>query len=219
LRFPAFALQQFGRLLSFALLQSSRADGPCFEKGDVMRTISYAAIISTALFAAGSSSRADIVTMFNVSGTAVNQAFTPMGSCGARATCPFSGTLGVDVTNGTVPDIDITFPGLDPFNRVILAEMDPGAFVEATNAPSLGQVLELAFTGSLVGFTGGTITGNVVTTSDLGIALYVVNAGGSITAVPEPSTWAMMLLGFAGLGYAGWRGTRRTAAGSESFRV
>jgi PEP-CTERM motif len=24
-------------------------------------------------------------------------------------------------------------------------------------------------------------------------------------AVPEPSTWALMLLGFAGLGYAGWR--------------
>ena len=27
--------------------------------------------------------------------------------------------------------------------------------------------------------------------------------------VPEPSTWALMLLGFAGLGFAGWR--RRTA--------
>jgi hypothetical protein len=28
---------------------------------------------------------------------------------------------------------------------------------------------------------------------------------GAPTAAPEPSTWAMMLLGFAGLGYAGWR--------------
>ena len=28
------------------------------------------------------------------------------------------------------------------------------------------------------------------------------------SAVPEPSTWAMMLLGFAGLGYAGYRRTR-----------
>jgi phospholipase/lecithinase/hemolysin len=25
---------------------------------------------------------------------------------------------------------------------------------------------------------------------------------------PEPSTWAMMLLGFAGLGFAGWRARR-----------
>ena len=139
-----------------------------------MRTISYAAIISIALFAAGSSSRADTIRLFNVSGTAVNQSSVPVSpSCGALATCPFSGTLDVDVTNGTVPDIDITFPSLDPFNRVVFSTNSP-AFVEATNAPSLGQVLELSFTGSLVGFTGGTITGQVVTTSDLGVALFVV---------------------------------------------
>jgi hypothetical protein len=28
---------------------------------------------------------------------------------------------------------------------------------------------------------------------------------GGASAVPEPSTWAMLLIGFAGLGYAGWR--------------
>jgi hypothetical protein len=28
--------------------------------------------------------------------------------------------------------------------------------------------------------------------------------------VPEPSTWAMMLIGFAGLGYAGYRRDRKT---------
>jgi PEP-CTERM motif len=27
--------------------------------------------------------------------------------------------------------------------------------------------------------------------------------------VPEPSTWAMMLVGFAGLGFLGWRGSRK----------
>jgi PEP-CTERM motif len=31
-------------------------------------------------------------------------------------------------------------------------------------------------------------------------------------AVPEPSTWAMMLLGFAGLGFAGRRARRRVIA-------
>ncbi len=31
-------------------------------------------------------------------------------------------------------------------------------------------------------------------------------------AVPEPSTWAMMLVGFAGLGFASYRSTQRRAA-------
>jgi hypothetical protein len=42
-----------------------------------------------------------------------------------------------------------------------------------------------------------------------------VNTGvGAATAVPEPPTWAMMLLGFAGLGFAGYRASRRAAATS-----
>jgi hypothetical protein len=31
-------------------------------------------------------------------------------------------------------------------------------------------------------------------------------------AIPEPRTWAMMLIGFAGLGYAGYRASRRNAS-------
>jgi PEP-CTERM motif len=34
------------------------------------------------------------------------------------------------------------------------------------------------------------------------------------STVPEPSTWGMMLLGFAGLGYAGWRRTRQARPAS-----
>jgi PEP-CTERM motif len=37
---------------------------------------------------------------------------------------------------------------------------------------------------------------------------------GGASAVPEPSTWAMLLIGFAGLGFLGWRGSRKTAARS-----
>jgi hypothetical protein len=33
-----------------------------------------------------------------------------------------------------------------------------------------------------------------------------------VLTVPEPSTWAMMLIGFVGLGFAGYRSTRRSAA-------
>jgi hypothetical protein len=33
---------------------------------------------------------------------------------------------------------------------------------------------------------------------------------GSISAVPEPASWAMMLLGFAGLGFAGYRRAKKS---------
>jgi hypothetical protein len=34
----------------------------------------------------------------------------------------------------------------------------------------------------------------------------------TITSVPEPSTWAMLTIGFAGLGFAGYRASRKSAA-------
>jgi hypothetical protein len=35
---------------------------------------------------------------------------------------------------------------------------------------------------------------------------------GTVETIPEPSTWAMMLLGFAGLGVVGYRRTRRVVS-------
>ena len=46
-------------------------------------------------------------------------------------------------------------------------------------------------------------------TNNVGIGGCDSPPGGSPSgAIPEPSTWAMMLLGFAGLGFAGYRRTR-----------
>ena len=52
--------------------------------------------------------------------------------------------------------------------------------------------------------------------SDAGDSVFTTTSppdpgGVSVVAVPEASTWAMMLIGFAGLGYAGWRGSRKPA--------
>jgi hypothetical protein len=38
----------------------------------------------------------------------------------------------------------------------------------------------------------------------------------NLSIVPEPSTWAMLLLGFAGLGFAGHRRSRKSAARVEA---
>jgi hypothetical protein len=40
----------------------------------------------------------------------------------------------------------------------------------------------------------------------------LVTTTGSAGVVPEPSTWAMMLIGFAGLGFAGYRRARATVS-------
>lgn len=44
-----------------------------------------------------------------------------------------------------------------------------------------------------------------------GTTRYIA-AGSAVGSVPEVSTWAMMLLGFAGLGFAGYRTSRKGAA-------
>jgi hypothetical protein len=43
-----------------------------------------------------------------------------------------------------------------------------------------------------------------------GIGGVITTVISATPSVPEPSTWAMMLLGFAGLGYAGFRQTRKS---------
>jgi hypothetical protein len=68
--------------------------------------------------------------------------------------------------------------------------------------------------GSDAGSSYGSDAGSFV--SDDGVSMvatqFPIDPGiGFLIAVPEASTWAMMLLGFGGLGYAGWRGSRKPA--------
>jgi hypothetical protein len=52
---------------------------------------------------------------------------------------------------------------------------------------------------------GDPLAGVTVDSSDGCIVDNRFLCGGGPTSIPEPSAWTMMLLGFAGLGYAGWR--------------
>jgi hypothetical protein len=66
------------------------------------------------------------------------------------------------------------------------------------------------------GFTiGPGVTSTVLsfTSQDVGSPFGPVVSDVSIAAVPEPSTWAMMMLGFAGLGFMALRRNNRTALG------
>jgi hypothetical protein len=58
------------------------------------------------------------------------------------------------------------------------------------------------------GIFGGTIADYGVAVARTDLALDYVPGGVTASVVPEPSTWGMMLLGFAGVGYAGYRRAR-----------
>jgi hypothetical protein len=71
----------------------------------------------------------------------------------------------------------------------------------------------VAFSTPLVAALNGTYNTDVALS--LQSATYVSGDGvvtGRPSVVPEPSTWAMMLLGFAGLGFGGYRASRKVSA-------
>ena len=173
------------------------------------------ALLSTSLAAAlaPQTARADVTATFDVSGTA--QAMARGERCGDK--CAFFGTLMINVTTGAATAVDITFPGLAAFNslgvsqksgtdwRILADNGDDFAGLTFTTTPTPG---------SLVGFAGGSITsgGSVFELqpdNDLYFVLTGTIAGPvAVAAVPEPSTWAMMALGFGLLGLVGYRKTR-----------
>jgi hypothetical protein len=92
-------------------------------------------------------------------------------------------------------------------------------------ADFLGASSFLDIYGLMFSIGGGTVVdlfsngvGNGVGNAVFGVGVansrtaldYVM--GGVTATAPEPSTWAMMILGFAGLGFAGYRKSRKAAA-------
>ena len=80
--------------------------------------------------------------------------------------------------------------------------------ISGGNAPA-GAVVDL-FDNGVSPTTGVNYGGFGVAVATSAISENYV-AGGVTANLPEPSTWAMMLLGFAGLGFAGYRRSRKAA--------
>jgi PEP-CTERM motif len=97
---------------------------------------------------------------------------------------------------------------------------DPKAFLSVsavgvagvTVTDTIGETFE-PFSFSFVGTGHDTLEIAGQTNPSSWFADDVSVTGAAAGTVPEPSTWAMMLLGFAGLGYAGYRSTRGHAVG------
>lgn len=154
-------------------------------------------------------SQADTISTFDVSGTALNDSTGVLGSCASGATCAFSGTLTMDVTNGNLTAMDVTFPGLASFTSPQFADPESPSvwFIGAFNGSGSGvDALTLFFTtpmttGSLVDFNGGSIIGVGVVKNATSAPEYT-DLSGSITPAsqtPEPSSLALISLGLGAL--------------------
>jgi hypothetical protein len=135
---------------------------------------------------------ADIVT-FDLSGSLAARA----GSC---SPCTLGGDIVIDNTSGTVISVDFTVagesPSVGPFNRFIEFVEGNSELLAVDGASNIFGMFLSGKPGTLVGYTGGGISGNI--TPPVGNPLFVINAGAVLTEVvpaPEPSSVALMLLG------------------------
>ena len=105
----------------------------------------------------------------------------------------------------------------DQFANIVLAPNSLYWIEVSVHSASDGSVIEWGTTADI---SGPGVAGNYSAWSltddgffrNQGIAPFPFDKAleMEVDAVPEPSTWAMMALGFAGLGFAGWRGSRTT---------
>ncbi len=129
---------------------------------------------------------------------------------------------------GTIVDDQGALSGLGPFTingLSLYGGADNLLYYPASGSPAnyvdFGGISFTTATGVdfnfNLGLGGNTGTGAVLNDGVNDPAGYGVPTFGSnnislsVSAVPELSTWAMMLLGFAGLGFAGYRGSRKEA--------
>jgi hypothetical protein len=104
------------------------------------------------------------------------------------------------VTQGT---LFVTDTKTDKVYDVRLTGLDPNAPIIAFNGGSIGGFNEVAVVNPLTGVVETPILTGLSSPHGMDFIPF---------AVPEPSTWALMVLGFAGLGFAGYRRAKAAVA-------
>ena len=93
-----------------------------------------------------------------------------------------------DSANGQPAGVGLNIPGTELFSTSGSPATDPDSFAGTNESPfSASGLFSMTETGNLALRAGGSITG--------------FNESMATTAIPEPSTWAMLALGFGGLAF------------------
>jgi hypothetical protein len=116
----------------------------------------------------------------------------------------FDGTLAVDVTNGTVSSVNVTFPGLTAFADILASSPFSGEWVVSVGVSTLHVILKFTTTmpDSLVGFSGGNITGGDVvdSTGHTSFSTFSGTITPAIATVPDQgSSLTLPVAGASGL--------------------
>ncbi|HEY1779512.1 MAG TPA: PEP-CTERM sorting domain-containing protein [Roseiarcus sp.] len=155
------------------------------------------ALVVLAALAAPSSARADVTEVFNLFGEFENAS-------------TLSGTVTIDVTKGSATAIDASADGFEFKDITTQGPQFSEYVVRAVTAGAADQ-LYLAFgVGSLLGFGGSSLSPD---TNVNGISLKGGGANPSESSpVPEPSSWALLIVGFLGVGFFAARRAGRSTA-------
>ena len=154
-------------------------------------------LLLLAALAAPGAARADVTEVFNLFGEFDN------GST-------LSGTLTVDTTAGSATAIDAFADGFE-FKTITGQSSGLEYTIDADAAGNAAQLSLVFGVHSLVGYGGSSLSPD---TTLNGISLKGGGANPAESApVPEPSSWAMLIVGFLGVAlFATRRGRRSTAA-------
>jgi hypothetical protein len=139
-------------------------------------------------------------SIFDLSATTISSTSSVNGTPSA------TGSTTIGNLSFTIAGHTITFSGTPSVNDVILSE--PGLTVTLNQQiPDATETAGITTNAIVIGFNDFAVGPNHVSgTVDIGQSMA------SFAVIPEPATWVMMLAGFAGLGFAGYRASRKSAA-------
>jgi len=119
-------------------------------------------------------------------------------------------TLGSGLVNVPIADITTLSMTIDGFSfnfltHISVLQFTSGILSDITAGPVLSGPASLSVSGTTTAFFDG-------------VSLQAFDTvAATVAAVPEPSTWAMMILGFAGLGFVAYR-RRNTVCAWHDFQ-